>query len=406
MQLLRILSVFITENILMSLVDGYLTLSELTSSVKYNASQMPQNSNLERGLKTPLNITVSVQVSDIGFVFLEDDFHLELDLKVKLSWFDNRLRYIDRDLQNYVYTKDEKVIWTPRLVWITERKAKTNVPYTYFRIYPNALVAQVTLVSIQVIRSHSAGPPGGFFIRFLSLNYTEETLILQWNETSPVEITADLKFMRHVISSKSDFEVRSCHLSVGRISRRQGGDHSCLEIAVENGVQKSSNFIVYAPGIALVIISWSCFWMDPSNVLGRAVVLLACLLHLFIQKTSITKNLLLLRNGLILVCFLDVCVAFVVAAFLQAIWITYLYRITRISRATRHSSATTIQEEEGEGIVENSDGEANTLRNHFHFPRIRLNRFPSTPDASNAICRVGFPLCFVIFGCVFFAFVN
>lgn len=403
----KILFFFITKNIFISLVDGYITISELTSSGKYNANEMPQNSNSERGTKTPLNLIVSMKVSDFRFDYEGDEDLLEVDFKVKVFWYDSRLNYVDRDLQTYIYTKDDTAIWTPPLVWVTERTAKTSVPYTYFRIYPNGLVAEFVSVSIKIRRFHNAGTSDGFSIRLLSLNHTKESLTLQWNETNPVTITKDLIHSGLGFISARNFQPRTCHMTVARLSKKQGGENGCLEISIEERIRKpSSILIVYVPGIALVIISWSCFWMESSIVLGRVAVLLTCLLHLFVQKTSIVKNLLLLKNAMALISFLDGCLGFVLAAFCQTIWITYLDKTTGTSGVTRLSSATTIQEEEEEGIVENSDGEANTECNHFHFPRIWFNRFPSTPDAINAICRVGFPLCFVIFVCAFFAAPN
>uniref|UniRef100_A0A2L2Y9C3 Putative glutamate-activated chloride channel n=2 Tax=Parasteatoda tepidariorum TaxID=114398 RepID=A0A2L2Y9C3_PARTP len=336
----------------------------------------------------PTKVRVHINIIDIFDISdLKMDYVIQLYLKE--HWEDPRLRYPDPEgiIQSIPLSSISK-IWTPDL-FFNEREGKFHQVQRsnrFARIFNNGKVVFSSRITLKM---HC---PMNFkyfpFDRQIcsseleSYGFEKNEVSLKWTDGTPIVVNSKLHITNFVLE---DFTTGYC-------DKPLNGNYGCLLLKLQ--IKRQYGFYltqVFVPYVILVAVSWLSLWLDAKAVILRLSLIFVLLFMMFIVNLQIQPLIPAAPYTKAIDIWISVCIALVFTALLQFILVNQLARRERRVRISENHVAKN-------GGCKRSSKKSYKVQNilencsHHQIPLSKRIDF---------ICRVLFPVAFVIFNCIF-----
>ncbi|KAF8791317.1 Glutamate-gated chloride channel like protein [Argiope bruennichi] len=218
-----------------------------------------------------------------------------------------------------------------------------------------------------------------------SYAYTTEDLIFEWKEFDPVQIS------KNVVASLPKFTMDSFRTDYCT-SKTNTGEYSCLYLEMEF----SRNFFYYLercymPTMALVMLSWVVFWLNPRCTNIRLGIWVAILIAITIVTTSINSNSPEVSYTKAMDVWMGTCVAFIFCVLLE---------LCLVNDAVTKEEKTYVLK--NQLASEESATEKMDRLTSYKTPPLRwLNKYSTRAQRIDVISRFFFPAMFAFFNFVY-----
>jgi len=220
------------------------------------------------------------------------DMDMESQITFRQRWNDPRLAYdnVDASLRStpYVTLPSNDLVWKPDTFFRNSKRSKIHndlASNDYLRLFPNGDLLYSTRMTLKTVclmnyrlfpfDSHTCQ------IQIASYGCTSDDLEYEWKESDPIQIVSSLHL--------PEFSLQAINAARCDV-RTATGKYSCL--SAEYGLERLSwpaFKACYFPLTALVVLSWTAFWIPIGSasagfkvrsVIGCALgisVLMVCL---------------------------------------------------------------------------------------------------------------------------------
>jgi len=216
-----------------------------------------------------------------------------------------------------------------------------------------------------------------------SYGFETKDIILRWTDGSPLQINSKLHISNFILE---DFDAGYCDKPT-----RYG--HGCLCVKLQ--IKRQYGYFltqIFIPFLILVAVSWLSLWLDARAVTLRLslIVILLCMMMLLavgvqplLPPASYTKA---------IDIWIAVCLSLVFACLLQFILVNQLARRERRVRITENHVS------KNGGCNTGDIKKISKMKNILE--KCSNNHIPLSKKI-DFLCRVLFPIAFVIFNCIF-----
>lgn len=351
----------------------------------YDANSRPHVIGNEAG---PTKVSVNLFITDI-FDVNDAKMDYVVQLYLKEIWDDPRLRYPDPEgiVQSIPLGSISK-IWTPDL-FFNEREGRfhqVQKSNRFVRIYPTGKVSFNSRLSLKMYcpMNFKYFPFDRQICSFELESYGFETkdVTLKWIDGSPIQVNSKLHIMNFVLE---DF-------STGYCDKPTKHGNGCLLVKLQ--LKRQYGYFltqVFVPLVILVAASWLSLWLDAKAIILRLSLIFVLLFMMIIINIQIQPLIPAAAYTKAIDIWVAVCIALVFATLLQFILVNQLARRERRVRiAENHMTKN--------GGCKRSSKKSYKVQNileecsHDSIPLSKRIDF---------ICRVLFPVIFVIFNCIF-----
>ncbi|CAL1267166.1 unnamed protein product [Larinioides sclopetarius] len=338
----------------------------------------------------PLVVTINTYIRSLSNI---DDVKMVYDaqLTFRQSWVDERLKY-DRVGFDYVTLSDPEKLWLPDVFFSNEDTGHFHNmirPNVLARIYPDGTILYSMRISLRLfcpmdLRSYPMDKQTCKII-CASYAYTKDNLIFVWKDQDPVQIS------KNVISYLPKFTMDKFYTDYCN-SKTNTGEYSCVYLAMEF----SRNFFYYfehcyMPTIALVLLSWVVFWLNPRFTNIRLGIWFGILLSLTIVITSIHPNNLEVSYTKAIDVWMDACICFIFCVLLELCLVSNAVTKEENAYVLKNQSAS------DESATEKMD----KFRSYNTLPLRWLNKYSTRAQRIDVLSRFLFPAMFAFFNFVY-----
>ncbi|KAF4519883.1 hypothetical protein B566_EDAN005224 [Ephemera danica] len=219
----------------------------------------------------PVIVRVNMFVRNIGEINDETKDY-QVSLTLRQEWNDSRLSYTPNDPNlKYVTFTDASKIWVPDLFFSNEKTGQIHelmTPNALIRIQPRGEVLYSTRVSLKLSCAmdftNFPMDKQRCSLRMASYAYTTSDLILIWRDDDPVQSAMNLDLAPYEMHG---FGIDYCN------SKTKTGEYSCLRGEFLFARMLSTWLMhAYLPLGLLVVVSWIIFWLDERAIALRVIV--------------------------------------------------------------------------------------------------------------------------------------
>ncbi|XP_071440835.1 glutamate-gated chloride channel-like [Hetaerina americana] len=355
----------------------------------------------------PVIVKVNAFIRSVGQI---DDRNKEyrVSMTLRQNWNDKRLKFSPHDDLKYILLTSDEDIWSPDLFFSNEKEGHIHELLhrnSLVRISPEGDVLYSTRVSLKLScpmdLTNFPMDKQTCFIRMASYAYTTNDLIFLWKDDDPVQSVVDLDMSPFVMQG---FGIDYCN------SKTSTGEYSCLrtEFLFKRLVH---NYILhlYLPLGLLVASSWAPFWLDfygedgapVLGVVGRCLIALLCLLATIIEAARVsTYAPPSSGDARAIDSWTTWCQTFVALVLLEVIIVAVIDRWRR----ERHRNAAAA-EGAGRSPTSADGGEAGEAKGGPQPNLLKkwLMGWPTAGQRIDVICRIIFPVVFIIFNITYWS---
>ncbi|XP_046383441.1 glutamate-gated chloride channel-like [Ischnura elegans] len=354
----------------------------------------------------PVVVKVNAFIRSVGHI---DDRNREyrVSMTLRQTWNDARLKFSAQDDLKYILLTSDEDIWSPDLFFSNEKEGHTHDllhPNSLVRISPEGDVLYSTRISLKLScpmdLTNFPMDKQSCFIRMASYAYTTKDLIFVWKDDDPVQSVVDLDMSPFVMQG---FGIDYCN------SKTNTGEYSCLrtEFLFKRLVHHYILHLFLPLGL-LVAASWAPFWLDfygedgapVLGVVGRCLIALLCLLATIIEAARVsTYAPPSSGDARAIDTWTTWCQTFASLVLLEVIIVAVIDRWRR----ERHRNAA---QAEGAGRSAGADGGEGGEAKSGPPPNLLkkwIMGWPTAGQRIDVICRIIFPVVFVIFNITYWS---
>lgn len=337
---------------------------------------------------SPTQISVNIFITDI-FDVSDTKMEYVIQMYLREIWLDPRLRFPDPEgiLQSIPVSSFQR-IWTPDL-FFNERDGKFhNVQRSnrFARIFANG---KVSFNSRLTMKMHC---PMNFkyfpFDRQIcafeleSFGFETKDVSLRWIDGSPIQVNSKLHISNFILEA---FDAAYC-------DKATIFGNGCLSVKLQ--IKRQYGYYltqIFIPFLILVAVSWLSLWLDARAVTLRLSLIVILLFMMMFLAVSVQPLLPSASYTKAIDIWIAVCLSLVFACLLQFILVNQLARRERRVRIS------------GSHVAKNGGcnaGEIKMSKVKNIIEKCSNNHIPLSKKI-DFLCRVLFPVAFVIFNCIF-----
>lgn len=215
-----------------------------------------------------------------------------------------------------------------------------------------------------------------------SYGFETKDVALKWIDGAPIQVNSKLHIFNFILE---DFSTGYCDKST-----KYG--NGCLSVKLQLKRQYGYYLTqVFVPYVILVTLSWLSLWLDAKAVILRLSLIFVLLILMIIINVQVQSLVPAAHYTKAIDIWIAVCISLVFATLLQFILVNQLARRERRVRISENHVMKN-------GGCKRSSKKSYKVQNileecsHHHIPLSKRIDF---------ICRVLFPVAFVIFNCIF-----
>lgn len=327
----------------------------------------------------PVTVEISMYIMDIPKVDTKT-MSFEMDFYFRMRWHDDRLRYeIFADLE-YFDVPYKKEIWVPDLFFVNAQVVNNPNSNFLMRLYRDGHVLYSTryVIRARSIMNFKNFPTDENIIKLEVESYahTANEIIIKWQSKQSLGVTSD-QIAGLVIKNVTTRETVA-HLTTGIYSRL----HAEITLKRNGRLYIMST---YLPLIAVVLMSWLSFWINPKLIILRLGLLVTLLLLATICVLGLDTELPKLAYATSLSNWIALHFVFLSAALIEFILIHMIWGRRSIQYLQEHE------------IEDKVEGEIESTWQKF---RLCLCGISSRLDL---VSRVLFPAFYIIFNIIYWA---
>ncbi|CAL1267172.1 unnamed protein product [Larinioides sclopetarius] len=337
----------------------------------------------------PTKISVNIFITDIFDISdVKQDYVIQMYLRE--IWDDPRLRYPDPEgtVQSIPLGSISK-IWTPDLFFNEREGHFHNIQKAnrFVRIYPTGKISYNSRLTMKMHcpMNFKYFPFDRQICSFELESYGFETkdVSLKWVDGNAIQVNSKLHMSNFILE---DFVSGYC-------DKPTKHGHGCLSVKLQ--MKRQYGFYltqIFVPFVILVAVSWLSLWLDARAVILRLSLILVLLFMMIMISTEIQSLIPAASYTKAIDIWIAVCISLVFATLLQFILVNQLARRERRVRISENHAT------KNGGCKRNGKQNSHKMTNilekcaHHHIPLSKRIDF---------ICRVLFPVAFVIFNCIF-----
>lgn len=338
---------------------------------------------------SPTQVSVNIFISDI-FDVSDSKMEYVIQMYLREVWIDPRLRYPDPEgiLQSIPLGAYSK-IWTPD-VFFNERDGKFhNVQKTnrFARVFTNG---KVSFNSRLTMKMHC---PMNFkyfpFDRQMcsfeleSYGFETKAMTLSWSDGNPLQVNTELHISNFILE----------YFDTGYCDKATRFGHGCLSVKLQ--IKRQYGYFltqIFIPFLILVAVSWLSLWLDARAVTLRLSLIMILLFMMMFLAIGVQPLLPAASYTKAIDIWIAVSISLVFACLLQFILVNQLARRERRVRISENHVSKNGGCNTGEG---NKMIKVKNIMEKCSNTNIPLSK------KIDFLCRVLFPIAFVIFNCIF-----
>ncbi|XP_065064249.1 glycine receptor subunit alpha-2-like [Rhopilema esculentum] len=353
-------------------------------------------------------LTVMCQVDFVKFHPLQYEGTFTLDIYIRTSWNDFRLRHNATKYITYPGASSNDWLWQPNIFFVNGLKSfKHDVlaPNQYVRLWPNGDILTSTRVTVEAdCPQDLTNYP--FDVQVCKLNlesysYDSDDLALEWRNNSALML---------LNSEMSQFVVTKATLHKNRNRYISGVfDSLYVKIFFQRRIGHYV-FQVFIPCNVIVLLSFLTFWMNPDDVGDRLAVGITTVLTVVFLMQSINNHLPKVSYAKAIDGYLIACFLLVFATVAETVLVFYYSShskkqdptLLRIFRKSKHEFQTKeIDSRNATMIINNSsaaneDGETYSKAPTDVISKESESSKEKTTSKIDSYSKVLFPLSFVV----------
>ncbi|CAL1267167.1 unnamed protein product [Larinioides sclopetarius] len=337
----------------------------------------------------PVEVTINTYIRSLSNI---DDVKMVYDAQVtfRQSWVDDRLKYDQRGI-SYVSLSYPEKLWIPDLFFSNEDTGHFHnmiTPNNLIRIYPDGTILYSTRISLRLfcpmdLRNYPMDKQTCKLI-CASYAYTTEDLVFVWKDYDPVQIS------KNAVSNLPKFTMDTFHTDYCT-SKTNTGEYSCVFLAMEF----SRNFFYYLercymPTMALVLLSWVVFWLNPRCTNIRLGIWVGILISITIITTSINSNSPEVSYTKAMDVWMGTCVCFIFCVLLELCLVNVAVTKEENTYVLKNQLAS-----------DESTTEMDRLKSYNTPPLRWLNKYSTRAQRIDVVSRFLFPAMFAFFNFVY-----
>ncbi|KAF3851764.1 hypothetical protein F7725_005119 [Dissostichus mawsoni] len=328
----------------------------------------------------PVNVSCNIFINSFGSI-AETTMDYRVNIFLRQQWNDPRLAYAeypDDSLDLDPSMLDS--IWKPDLFFANEKGAHFHEVTTdnkLLRIFKNGNVLysiRLTLtlscpmdlknfpmdVQTCIMQLESFVDNWNVLCLMVSVGYTMNDLIFEWQENGPVQIAEGLTLPQFLLKDESDLRYCTKHYNTGKFT--------CIEVRFHLERQMGYYLIqMYIPSLLIVILSWVSFWINMDAAPARVALGITTVLTMTTQSSGSRTSLPKVSYVKAIDIWMAVCLLFVFSALLEY-----------AAEGELHESRLTSTPSNSKGVkasANNTVTASNTPQPQQTLPRIHLSRW-------------------------------
>uniref|UniRef100_A0A8C4F2C5 Glycine receptor alpha 3 n=1 Tax=Dicentrarchus labrax TaxID=13489 RepID=A0A8C4F2C5_DICLA len=360
----------------------------------------------------PVNVSCNIFINSFGSI-AETTMDYRVNIFLRQQWNDPRLAYAeypDDSLDLDPSMLDS--IWKPDLFFANEKGAHFHEVTTdnkLLRIFKNGNV----LYSIRIMNHFNDLFSLSFccIILFhkisccllLSVGYTMNDLIFEWQENGPVQVAEGLTLPQFILKDESDLRYCTKHYNTGKFT--------CIEVRFHLERQMGYYLIqMYIPSLLIVILSWVSFWINMDAAPARVALGITTVLTMTTQSSGSRTSLPKVSYVKAIDIWMAVCLLFVFSALLEYAAVNFVSRQHKeLLRFRRPPKSKSKEGEVHESRLTSTAAVTSTPSNSKDSKASANNTVTNPPGATmrklfidrakkiDTVSRAGFPLAFLFF---------
>ncbi|GFR07984.1 glutamate-gated chloride channel [Trichonephila clavata] len=337
----------------------------------------------------PTKVSVNIFITDI-FDISDVKMDYVVQMYLREIWDDPRLRYPDPEgtVQSIPLGSIAK-IWTPDL-FFNEREGhfhhiqKAN---RFVRIFPTGKVSYSSRLTLKMHcpMNFKYFPFDRQICSFELESYGFETkdVSLKWVDGNAIQVNSKLHMSNFILE---DFVAGYC-------DKPTKHGHGCLSIKLQMKRQYGYYLTqIFVPFVLLVAVSWLSLWLDARAVILRLALILVLLFMMIMISIELQSLIPAVSYTKAIDIWIAVCISLVFATLLQFILVNQLARRERRVRISENHAT------KNGGCKRN--GKQKTYKMQTILEKCAHHQIPLSKRI-DFVCRVLFPVAFVIFNCIF-----
>jgi anionic glutamate receptor len=377
--------------------NGDLSLQQIINSNKNLHRFRPVEFD-DNGKAKPVKVEVNVYLRSISHIH-EVNMEYQLQFTYRQTWKDSRLAWGNGTKDYYpsyaILNYDQK-IWMPDTFFQNEKNAhRHNIdkPNVMIRIHHDGLV----LYSVRLTMTLSCPMNFKYYpmdvqqceLRLASYAYTREDIDYHWKLFEPIQIKAGL------VDSLPQFKVTNLSTAMCD-STTSTGHYACLILGLE--LRREFGFFLlhlFLPSMALVLLSWVSFFIEPTSVPGRVTLGVTVLLTFHNLSSGVNSILPPVSYIKAIDVWIFGCEFFILASLIEfaIVTCTYTNQLAENKESSEHQQLLK-QNENGPKLyvsVNNKIPIFNNIRNQIRKDARVVDR----------VSRYAFPFAFIIFNIIY-----